>query len=288
MSRASLHSALAAHKQSASSPQSASPGSDGDSISKPELLKLLTEGPTALSESAAGSIAEGIFASQADRRPADRRVSFEALVSYLLPATRLARFDELYETEIAAMRKQFGNMDGGWGAINFTKLDVAVQTVPGLHPDGKLRPDDRDAIMEQIRLLPGGRVDLQTLFEMIREQQRKQWTPKQPPHEDDTDDPPPLLTSAQLTKLLASFDQAGTGQLLLEKAEAILDLYRCPSDELGIELAAALETATTTVVEPPVFIQPEIQRKMVDYKKLVSALTQKPAAGSQVPVQVRR
>ena len=258
--RAALHSALAAYKH------------DADVMTKSTLVHLLTAGTTALSETAATRVADSVFANGSSH------VSLEALVSGLVPPRRVP-YEELYDSELAAMRDHFSALDGGWGTIDSSQLDDAVSRLPGLH-HGPMSSADRDALVAQIRQQAGGRVDLPTLVRLVRQRQQQQQH----------------VTTRQLTQMLQSFDAAGNGLLPLEKATAICRLFRpagSGEEQLPPEVMAALKASTQVLVEPPVFIQPEIQRKVVDCEKLVAALMNEQArtqtlAASEVKVTVQK
>jgi hypothetical protein len=195
-----------------------------DTLTLDDLNRLLCGNGLCLSDSAASRIEEQVFSAYGSS------FTIEQLVCLLVPVKRVMTYEELSEAEVALLRTKFGELAGKEGTIGALQLDRAAAELPGLH-DGPLSADDRAAITARIQAEGDGLVDLETLFNVFREQQKATR---------------PAATPQQLGKVFAAFERPSdeqpsggaeaspgsvpkrTGVLPLERVRGVVKLFDGP------------------------------------------------------------
>ena len=135
-----------------------------DTLTLDDLKRLLCGTGLGLSEEAGAAISDQVTAAYGSS------FTIEQLVSLLVPLKRVQSAQELSESELALMRRKFEGISDKEGTIEPSQLSRVAAEVPGLH-DGPLSSADCEEIAARMRHECGGRADLETLFDMFREQQ---------------------------------------------------------------------------------------------------------------------
>lgn len=189
-----------------------------DTLTLDDLKRLLCGTGLGLSEEAGAAISDQVTAAYGSS------FTIEQLVSLLVPLKRVQSAQELSESELALMRRKFEGISDKEGTIEPSQLSRVAAEVPGLH-DGPLSSADCEEIAARMRHECGGRADLETLFDMFREQQSASRA---------------MPTQQQLSKAFGAFDKAVAGGkgvrgaekgrvLPLERVRSVVKLHDGPT-----------------------------------------------------------
>ena len=203
------------------------------------LLRISMAGGLGLSEGAVSSLADQV------KRAYGENFTVEQLVCLVVPLRLVARYADLTDDEITSLRARFDPLAAG-GTIGTDQLSKVAEQLPELH-GGPLSDADHAAIVAAMQKTSDGRADLESLFNLVREQQQRTRA---------------KATEAQLVRAFHAFDSDKSGTLPLERLRGVIKLF----DGADVR-AAVMKDATVALDEPK-----EAKTKArVDYRKLVEA-----------------